>query len=270
MSRAPIAVFFALDVESGYFIDRLKESEHTHAANFDLAAGKINETNFLVVSTGAGMQDARRVAEVVCRIHQPRMVISAGFAGALHPELQKYALFLPSEVVLESEEKRTFFSKLQPSDFPKELRTEMTFGGRLLTAARVIAKSEEKQRLGAKTGAIAVDMETFAVAELCAELDLPFLAVRVVSDAADENLPNDVQTLVEQKTTFSRWGAALQMMFQRPSSVCDMYRLYEGSVESAVRLADFLEAFASLEQLQFLSENFFPPQNPPKLLEKDS
>lgn len=306
MNHAPIAVFFALDVESGYFADRLEEAEHLHAPEFDVISGTIAQTEFLVVNTGAGMAAARRVAETVCRSHQPRMIISAGFAGALDPRLPKHSLFIPSEVIrwTDSESGKnsesgkgfesgktsdsgpegnvseecgsaaalknicTIFNTLKPGDFPKELRGKMTFGGRLLTGNRVVASRAEKLRLGVKYGAGAVEMETYAAAELCGELNLPFLAVRVMSDASDEDLPNDVQKLVEQKTTFSRWGAALQMMVQRPSSIRDMYRLYEGSVESAVVLADFLEAFASLEQLKFLSENFYPPQKREKLLPK--
>ena len=72
--------------------------------------------------------------------------------------------------------------------------------GPLLTTDRVVRLPREKQSLFQRYGAMAVDMETFAVAEVCRRRDVPFSSVRVINDTADEALPRDVEHLLAQKT----------------------------------------------------------------------
>ncbi|MBQ4144368.1 MAG: hypothetical protein IJD43_12945 [Thermoguttaceae bacterium] len=271
MERAPIAVFFALKNESGYFEDRLEKTSCVHANGFRIFSGTLGGNAFLSVVMGVGGSAAENAVEAVCRIHQPRMVISAGFAGGLDPKLPKNALFLPNEIVeadsMDWEKERlSLFSRLSPELLPKELRKETCWGGRLLTVRKIVTKTAEKQELALKYSAQAVDMETWKIAMYCRTLNLPFLAVRAISDAAGESIPDDVQTLVDQKTAAARLGAAFQLLLKRPGSAVDLYRLYDSSVASALKLADFLEAFSDLELLDFLSENFYPPQESEKFL----
>ncbi|MBO5438762.1 MAG: hypothetical protein J6A23_13965 [Thermoguttaceae bacterium] len=271
MDRAPIAVFFALKNESGYFEDRLKKTSCVHANGFRIFSGTLGKHAFLSVVTGAGESAAGNAAEAICRIHQPRLVISAGFAGGLAPELPKHALFLPNEFAGTDsadweKERLSLFSRLSPEHLPTELRKETRFGGRLLTVRNIVTKTEEKRELALKYSAQAVDMETRRLAKYCRTQNLPFLAVRSISDAAGEPIPDDVQTLVNQKTTAARFGAAFQLLLKRPGSAADLYRLYESSVASALKLADFLEALSDSGLFDFLSENFYPPQEPEKLL----
>ena len=42
-------------------------------------------------------------------------------------------------------------------------------------------------------------METLAVAEVCRRRQTPFLAVRVINDAADDALPRDVEKLLRNR-----------------------------------------------------------------------
>lgn len=59
-----------------------------------------------------------------------------------------------------------------------------------LTAPAVVCRAQEKRRLHAQTGALVVDMESCAVAQVAATYDLPLLLVRVVSDDARCDLPD--------------------------------------------------------------------------------
>ena len=65
--------------------------------------------------------------------------------------------------------------------------------GPLLTVAKPILSADQKRQLGEQYQALAVDMETLAVAEICRQEKQRFLAVRVVSDAVDEELPADIE-----------------------------------------------------------------------------
>ena len=81
--------------------------------------------------------------------------------------------------------------------------------GPLLTADRVVRLPGEKRSLFSRYGALAVDMETYAVAEVCQRRQVAFSSIRVINDTADETLPGDVEHLLRQKTGAARLGAAL-------------------------------------------------------------
>jgi len=112
--------------------------------------------------------------------------------------------------------------------------------GRLLSVDRVIYQASEKRALGEKHNAVAVDMESLAVAEVCRSRKVRFLAVRVISDTVEHELPADVDRLVRQNSRAGRLGAATAAIFRRPSSVKDMWQLKEDALVASQRLATFL------------------------------
>jgi adenosylhomocysteine nucleosidase len=117
----------------------------------------------------------------------------------------------------------------------------------LLPVDRVVHQPREKKALGEKHQALAVDMESFDVAQVCRERHVPMLAVRVITDAVDEELPHDMERLARQKTSAARWGAAIGTLLNRPSSIKDLWALQEKALIGTDRLGRFL--LAMIEQL---------------------
>jgi adenosylhomocysteine nucleosidase len=65
--------------------------------------------------------------------------------------------------------------------------------GRFASAERPVASVAEKAELRERTGAVAVDLESFPVARLARWFGVPFAVIRAVSDAADRALPPAAQ-----------------------------------------------------------------------------
>jgi adenosylhomocysteine nucleosidase len=65
--------------------------------------------------------------------------------------------------------------------------------GRFARAERPVASAADKAELRQRTGAIAVDLESFPVAKLARWFGVPFAVIRAVSDAADRALPPAAQ-----------------------------------------------------------------------------
>ena len=112
--------------------------------------------------------------------------------------------------------------------------------GRLLTVDRVIGDVAEKRALGAAHAALAVDMESLAVAEVCRREQVRFLAVRVISDASTGSFR-------PRSTTWSGSGAgpaasapSARRLLRRPSSIKDMWQLKEDALVASERLGQFL------------------------------
>jgi adenosylhomocysteine nucleosidase len=64
--------------------------------------------------------------------------------------------------------------------------------GALLTSMNPIAGVAAKAAARRETGAVAVDMESSAVAEVAVASHVPFLAVRVIVDTALDSIPESV------------------------------------------------------------------------------
>jgi nucleoside phosphorylase len=90
--------------------------------------------------------------------------------------------------------------------------------GAILGADAIIASVAEKRDLFARTGAIAVDMESHIAARVAARHGLPFAIIRTISDAADQALPP--AALVGMKPNGSvALGAVLASLARRPTQL---------------------------------------------------
>ena len=127
-----------------------------------------------LVCGGIGAEAARRACEAITRLYQPQLVISAGFAGALNPELEVGCMLTPRLVI----------------DANDGSRTEVSSGNGALVSFAAVADAEQKLKLGKAYSADAVDMEAAAVARGAAAHGIPFLAVKAISDEAGFEMPS--------------------------------------------------------------------------------
>jgi adenosylhomocysteine nucleosidase len=239
-----VGVVFALGIEAGGLEDLLEGPVYTRGHGFVVRQGGLRGRQVAVVQSGAGAAAASHAAEALLSGHEPRWVISAGFAGGLTERLKHHDLVLADGLVGADGSRLAIDLRVDPASLE---RTPGVHVGRLLTVDRIVGRPHEKRALGEKHGALAVDMESRAVAEVCRRHRVRFLAVRIVSDAVDEELPPDVRGLLKQTTRTARAGAAVGAIFRRPSSVKDMWKLREDALVASDRLARFLAA--TIEQL---------------------
>ena len=124
----------------------------------------------VVVCGGIGREAATEATRTVIERYRPQVVISAGFAGAVVPELHVASILNPAKVIAAST--GTAFE------------TGGAGSGVLLTAAAV-AGPEEKRRLAQRFSAQAVDMEAAAVAKAAQAEGVAFRTLKAVSDELD-------------------------------------------------------------------------------------
>lgn len=229
---ADIAVVFAMNLESAGFVEQLERPMTMRGANFTEHLGPLDQRQFAVVESGVGREAAARATEDVIALHRPAWVVSAGFAGALDDRAKRGDFIMPDTLVDETGERLSIGLKLAPQ--PR------VHSGAMLTVDRIVREEAEKRRLGQQYDAIACDMETMAVAQVCRRLKTRFLAVRIVSDAVDDTLPPEVARLLNQKSLAGKLGAAAGALLNRPSSAKDMWNLHADALRAADRLAKFL------------------------------
>jgi len=128
----------------------------------------------VLVSGGIGAAAARRACEAVIKLYQPRLVISAGFAGALDPHLEVGHILTPGLVI----------------DANDSSRTEVGSGNGVLVSFNAVADAKQKLKLEKAYRADAVDMEAAAVARGAEAHGIPFVAVKAISDEAGFEMPS--------------------------------------------------------------------------------
>jgi len=150
--------------------------------------GALREPALVRVRTGVGLASARR-----CIARLPEVAIEAavlgGFAGALAPELAPGTIFV-ADTVLDAASGAELALPLAGALEAAARRAGLPVArGALVTIDEVVKSFEAKRALQARSGAIAVDMESAALAAGLAARAVPAGVARVVLDAADELVP---------------------------------------------------------------------------------
>lgn len=229
--RADIGIVAAMPIETGDLVDRLKKVRKYKSQGLTVLEGEHNGRLVALVHSGMGVARARKAAEHLIFGHRPYWIVHPGFCGGLDPALKSFDVVLPSEIV--RPESEPIVVPIRPELLPSGIVT-----GRLLTMDHILRKSEEKREWHEKTGAIAVDMESYAVAELCRSLNLRWVGLRVVSDTAGEELPPEILTITGPTGAF-RLGATIGALWQRPGAVKDLLKLRESAILAAEKVAHY-------------------------------
>lgn len=220
---------FALERESAPFLRRRRILSAIPGALASAHYLEVPRGNALVVETGVGFERAKSAIDWLLERYEPRMVVAAGFAGALDPGLRVGDVLVASEVVEQDEQDWRVALPMELGDLAC---------GRLVTSPRMVATAAAKQDLRASTGALAVDMESAAIAEACQEAHVPCAVVRAISDTAAMSLsPHLTELLAGGQVAPMRVVAAL---LRRPTLIPELWRLARDTKLAARNLADAL------------------------------
>lgn len=232
-----VGVLFALSAEAGGLVDLMKGRATQRTQYFTVHVGCLQDRWIAVFEGGVGGAAAARAAEAMLDVHRPEWVISAGFCGGLNASLRRGDILLADMLLNSVGEQLAIDMRIDPKELAGRPGLHV---GRLLTADRIVRSPSQKLELGRQYQALAVDMETFAVAEVCRRRRARLLSVRIVSDTVEDELPADLEVLARQRTRPARLGAAAAALWNRPGSVWDMLQLKELALVASDRLARFL------------------------------
>jgi len=167
----------------------------------------------------AAAEGARRL--IACGA---RALISWGMAGGLDPALRAGTLVLPREVI--SMQGERFLTALQwRTSLARAVPAVHTVtDGALLSCGAPLGSPADKAAAFRTSGAVAVDMESEAVAEVAARERVPFLAVRAIVDTADEALPPALTAAALAAGTM-RGQLVIGALLHAPGEVAALMRL---------------------------------------------
>ncbi len=166
-----VAIVAALEREVRPLIQDWRVSE----MEFDGRCFRFFEKDeFVLICGGIGAEPARRAAEAVIAIYAPKIVYSAGFAGALDHGLKVADVLQPRRVINAGDGSSV----------------DLDCGEGVLVSFSSIASPAQKLRLHNSFGAQAVDMEAASVARAADARGIGFAVIKVVSDEFDFTFPS--------------------------------------------------------------------------------
>ena len=151
-------------------------------------------------------------------------LVSFGLAGGLDPALDPGAVLLPVRILSADgapiATTGSWRARLEQALAPQAFVAH----GPLLTSPRAIASVEAKSTLFRKSGAVAVDMESYAIAQVALEAGVPFLAVRVIVDGAADSLPHAVAAAADAAGELRLWRL-IGALVRAPAELAPLLRL---------------------------------------------
>lgn len=185
------------------------------------------------VSVIAGGGDESRLEQALeAQAGRARAILSCGIAGAL-ADGPKAGDWLVSE--------DGAFADGLAAHLPGAWR------GRVYADGRMIGDTFEKRTLAARTGAIAVDMESHVAARVAARHGLPFAVARVVSDSVDESLPPAARVGMGSDGRM-RTGAVLRSILRQPGQIPALIRT---GIHAETAFRSLLRGYDALARIGF-------------------
>jgi len=94
-----LGVMFAVGLESGGLEDLLEKATTITAGGLILREGTLGGRHVAIILSGPGRQNAARAAEILIDGHRPRLVVAAGLAGGLDPQLRRNDILMADRLL---------------------------------------------------------------------------------------------------------------------------------------------------------------------------
>jgi len=241
-----ILVTFAVEAEFAPWRAR-RTFDHENAEGLKLWRSAIGNSEVFVVLTGMGDHSAS-VMELIMRVASSNryfdVCVSSGLAGALRREYQL------SDIVVG----KLLKSSVVHADLGRDwLETDkqlvelaLAYGAKsaesFYTAEKVLTTAEQKSLLATK--ADVVEMESFNVVKEGYAWGARGVAIRAISDLADENLPIDFNRTMSSDNRVSI-PRVLAEVAKSPGALGPLIRFGKQSRSAAEALAGFLETYVN-------------------------
>ena len=192
-----IGIIGAMDAEVAALYDMMEDREITEAYGYKFAKGKLQNRDVVLARCGIGKVNAAIGATDMINAFAPDMVISTGVAGGADTSLEvqevvastqtcyhdaycgsevAYGQIIGSPARFDSD--ATLIEKAMSVDCGTKINK-----GLIVTGDWFVDSREKMSSIIANfPDAMAVDMESTAIAHVCHQYNVPFISFRIISD----------------------------------------------------------------------------------------
>lgn len=184
-------------------------------AHTEVYEGTLSDRNIVLVESGIGKVNATIITALLIERYDAGMIINTGVAGSLSGKLNVTDMVVSTEVRHQDVDATEFGyvpgqvpgmpEYYTPDDrlIEKSMEALSAIGdisghrGLIVSGDSFVADSGQKQAItGIFDRALAVDMESAAIAQTCHQFSVPFVIVRAISDKADDRADMSYDTFL--------------------------------------------------------------------------
>jgi hypothetical protein len=224
-----ICYAFPLAHEASLVLKHASEKESFSIGSLHCTLANFGKRRVLVALVGMGEAAAADNAATVLQYFRIKAFVLAGYGGALVPPLKVGQVIISNNFT--SEAVLGFLRLLSGFDFAS-----------FCTADEIVGTPQKRDAYARATGSQVADMETGAVAGIVAERQIPFLAVRVISDDYPQVLP--LGALAAGFNASKGHPTPIRLLTylaMRPSEIAPFRKFVEGLFLARQNLTTFLE-----------------------------
>lgn len=241
MERSCLGVVAAMPQEIAPLLRRIGGYRKERVSGFNLYRFALPGADVLLIESGMGPAHALRATETLISAARPRALVNYGLCGGVEPGLALGELVLAERVLWLEGGRLTQEGEPEQQLARVALEACAAAGvalrkGSFVTAAAIMNKQEVARSLAGGTACPVLEMETTAVLRAARREGIPFLALRCVSDAHDEELGFSLEEFCDRELRISPLRV-LGCMARKPWIVPQLLRLSGNSKKAGERLA---------------------------------
>jgi adenosylhomocysteine nucleosidase len=209
----PMAIITACAHEAALVRRCLRVQRQTTGTAGGLWQGTLCSQEVVLLQCGMGPERAAQAVHWLGQHYQLTGVLSVGFAGGLQAELAAGDAVLVTNILAPYDTSGSAADvSLRPDARLAHIAAMavaqaavVSHAGTLLSTPTVVAQAIAKRDMGQRSGALAVDMESYSIGQAAAQRHLPFAVLRTIFDTADENIALPITTCLTPAGFLQPW-----------------------------------------------------------------
>ena len=208
VNSVDILVVGAMESEVQKLKSVMLKSSVLNEKSFKITKGKIGNNSIVILKSGVGKVNASISTQFAIDKFRPKLIINSGIAGGIDKEINKKDIILANSLIqhdfditafgyplgYHSKDKKIgeatadikmteIAQKIIKNKYPK-INVQI---GKIATGDKFVSDKYEKLQINKEFSALAVDMESYAIAKTANLNNIPCLILRVISDSLYED-----------------------------------------------------------------------------------
>lgn len=241
MQQQIVGMIAAMPEEVSPLLKRAGRYRREQVQGCTLYRFTLGETPVALIESGMGPEHAAFAARVLLAQVAPRLILNFGFGGGVRPGLAAGDLVLAQRVLWLED------GSLREAPAPDAALNDRlfqlaqasairVFRGTFVTSARITGKEVASALLSRQEAHPVLEMETAAIAEVAARAGIPVVALRGISDPADEELAFSLEEFTDSNLNL-KISRVLATVLARPRIIPQLIRLSGNARKAGNNLA---------------------------------
>lgn len=177
--------------------------------DYKINIGKFKKHDIFIIKSGIGKVSSSTATTTLIHLHKPHIIINVGSAGSLNKFLKIGDLIIPKKICYYDVDLRSFGYTLgQIPKYPKKfiikkkihaflVKIATKFNFQFTTELLITGDSFIQKELHIKKlknnfpSAVAVEMESAAIAQVCYKFNIPLIVIKSISDLSNNSATLD-------------------------------------------------------------------------------